>query len=566
MRRVVLAVAVLLAGFGFAPGAVAVPAADPVKPIVVDGPVVSNTTTVAGSKAKFTFSGTAGQKVFTALGSDGPTSLVNGAVLTGPAGEQLGTAGSYVGLLPSGFVDVVVLPTTGTYTITVDPGGTRVGTYTAQVNSVPVPATGSATIDGPTAKLTIAKRGQLAEVRFTGTAGQFVHFHLDSAAVTSGAVTMWAPDGTLMYDDMLWASWLDYEVDRYTLPQTGEYRVLVDPTSFRTGVLDFAVNTIPADAVIPAVVDGAAVAVGNSVPGQNQRMTFTATEGQRIVITCVRIAAEDNDQTFLLVGPDGSKAVGFCGEFDRGILFDTRAMSAGSWSVEIDPKRSYIRKPTLRVLSVPADHVVDSSLGASPSMSLAIGQKAVVRFALTAGQRYFVGCTLANASHDVAVTFELLRPDGTREKTANCYASNGGQLFDTTAAPVAGTWSVRISPRLNAATGATLRLHAVGADVVKTATVGGAAASAATTPGQGARINFTATANLRIKATITASTYPSNLGTVELRNAAGTRLTSMSLAKASTLTYTVPTAGTYSLVVDPRHADAGSATYTVARG
>ncbi|MFI5733146.1 polymorphic toxin-type HINT domain-containing protein [Kribbella sp. NPDC051587] len=537
---------------------------DVAAPLTIDGPEASTTTTQAGSHPLFTFTGTKGQLVFTTLSAAVPSQVVDHAVLWGPSGQKLKET-SFVGTSPNNYLPAVSLPETGTYTLDYDPARFDVGTFKARVTTVPAPITATTTIDGTPGRLTIAKPGQNGSVSFTGQQGQLVHIDFLTSTILNGRVSVRGPDGSFLYRDESWAVFLQYQADRYTLPQTGEYIVLLEPGGSTTGTIDVKVNTIPADAVYTTTVDGPAKAVANTVPGQSARLTFPVTEGQRVMVTCVRDSAHDSDIFYQLLDPAGQRVESVtCAEFDRGILFDTRVMTAGTWTVVVDPQASVVYGPTLRVVSVPADTVVNSALGSNPAVSLAPGQNATVTFPVAAGKRFFIGCTLPDPSQDFGITFELRRPDGTRERSTNCLAGNKGQLFDTTTSATAGTWTIVVDPTLNATAAATVRLIDVPADVVKPATVGGAGVAVATTTGQSGRITFTGAANQKIKGTITAQNYPNIGGRLLLLDAAGTTLTSTSLLTNNSLTYTLPTAATYTLLVDPIYADTGSATVTVA--
>lgn len=649
--------------------------ADLSTPLTIDGPVGSLTTTAAPSHAAFTFTGTKGQLVFTTLTA--PSNLASGAVLWGPHGQKLVTTNSYYGST-SGFLSSVLLPEDGVYTVDVDPYNFDVGTYTAQVNLVPAPVSATTTLDGPAARLTIAKPGQTGSVTFTGTQGQLTHLDVAPQLTTTatGKVTLRGPDGSFLFRDQTWSYFMDYQADRYTLPQTGEYLLLVEPAGAQTGTIDVTVNTIPADAVVATTVDAAAIAVGNNKPGQRARMTVPATAGQRVFISCVAITGHEYDISYQLLDPAGTKVeTGTCASSDKGILFDTRALTAGTWTVLMDPSRALVLAPVLRAVSVPADPIVNSSLGSNPVVSLVPGQNGTVVFPVTAGQRIYVGCTLTDPNQQYDINFELLRPDGTKADSGSCYTSFKGELFDTVTAAAGGNWTVKVDPKLNANAGATIALYAVPADAAPTATVGGAAVTFDTTVGQNATVSFTATAgqrvligcsladwtakqydvsfkllrpdgttekttscyessggmlvdtialsqagtwqlfvdpdyavtarttvrvysvpadvaktttvggagvsvttvvgqsaaitfpgtaNQKIKATLTASSYPACGGFLRLRNAAGTNLTSTCLTANSYLTYTLPAAGTYTLFVDPTELSAGTATITVA--
>ena len=191
-------------------------AADVTKELTLDGPVGSITTTVPASHPTFTFHGTKGQPVFTTLGTGSSTTTVDSAVLWGPNGQRLRQTDTfYVG--PNGrSLPTVMLPETGIYTIDANPTKFAVGTYTAQVTTVPAPLTATTTIDGTPGRLDLAKPGMSGSVSFTGEEGQLVHIGLLSDGVTNGQVSLRGPDGSFLYRDGGWPRFLDQEVDRYT--------------------------------------------------------------------------------------------------------------------------------------------------------------------------------------------------------------------------------------------------------------------------------------------------------------------------------------------------------------
>lgn len=104
--------------------------ADPSTSITIGGSSATLTTTTPGQNAQATFSGTSGQQVTVRLTSNSMGSTT--VKLLKPDGSQLTSATSSA----SSFnLATQALPTTGTYTITIDPGGTSVGSITVSVTS-----------------------------------------------------------------------------------------------------------------------------------------------------------------------------------------------------------------------------------------------------------------------------------------------------------------------------------------------------------------------------------------------------------------------------------------------
>ncbi len=164
--------------------------ADAAQTMTVDGSSVTATTTGAGQNVSMSFAGTAGQRVSVQL--SGGTFSSATARLYRPDGTQLAALGCSTSCL----FDAVTLPSTGTYTVFVDPWGTATGSIIAKVWSVPADATYTMTVDGPSVTAATTVAGQNASVSFAGTAGQKVSVQVSGGTFASAIARLYAPDGT----------------------------------------------------------------------------------------------------------------------------------------------------------------------------------------------------------------------------------------------------------------------------------------------------------------------------------------------------------------------------------
>ena len=98
----------------------------------------------------------------------------------------------------SGFIDLLTLPTTGTYTIVVDPVSLAVGSLTLTLYSVPADTTGTVTIGGSAAAVTLGTPGQNGTLTFSGTASQQVTVRMTSNTFGWITVRLKKPDGSLL--------------------------------------------------------------------------------------------------------------------------------------------------------------------------------------------------------------------------------------------------------------------------------------------------------------------------------------------------------------------------------
>jgi hypothetical protein len=135
------------------------------------GVPVAVTTTAPGQKGAFTFNGFAGQRVSVApLGI--PIFPFGYLTLKDPWSTSLDSM--LAGAAPPSFVGPVTLPSSGLFTVEVDPEKAKTGTMTVVAYDVPPDVTGVLQVDGPAAPVPIDAPGQNAAFTFEGMAGQTI--------------------------------------------------------------------------------------------------------------------------------------------------------------------------------------------------------------------------------------------------------------------------------------------------------------------------------------------------------------------------------------------------------
>jgi hypothetical protein len=217
---------------------------------------------------------------------------------------------------------------------------------------------------------------------------------------------------------------------------------------------------------------------------------------------------------------------------------------------------------TVSLYDVPPDLTGALSAGSPQSLSLAApGQNARLTFAGTAGER--ISVQLAGSTISAAL-LSILKPDGTTLGT-NAYAGVGNSFLDTRALPAAGTYTIVVDPQ-DAATGsATLTLYDVPADTTGTLTAGGAPLSLVIpTPGQNARITFSGAAGQHVTLTLSSVTIAASY--VSIQRPDGTNLTWPAYIGTfgGTIAADLPSAGTYTILVDPLWDSTGNMTLALA--
>lgn len=98
--------------------------------ITPNGPAVTATVPRAGGLARFTFTGTARQRVTVAVTSSDLSDQCSPLLLLGPNGDKL-DSGCVIG--GEGGIDPVTLPVAGRYTVVVDPGSRDTGSATLRL-------------------------------------------------------------------------------------------------------------------------------------------------------------------------------------------------------------------------------------------------------------------------------------------------------------------------------------------------------------------------------------------------------------------------------------------------
>jgi YD repeat-containing protein len=304
--------------------------------ITPNGPAVTVTTTVPGQNAVYTFNGTAGQKVSTIL-SNANYSPAAGYVSLGynkPDGSYLSNAAI---LSSPGFYDAVTLPVTGTYTLIVDPSGTRSGTVTIALQSFS-DIVGTITPNGPAVTVTTTVPGQNAVYTFSATAGQKVSAIVNSANNSPPSANIGAayvkPDGSYITNTAIISSFYD----AVALPVTGTYTLVIDPSGTSTTNMFLSLLTFN-DVTGTITPNGPPVTFATTVPGQNAVYSFNATAGQTVSFALSGVSyASPSAFSFLQINkPDGSYFTNMAMFGAFGLFGPMVLPVAGTYTFIVDP-------------------------------------------------------------------------------------------------------------------------------------------------------------------------------------------------------------------------------------
>jgi len=234
--------------------------------IGVGGSPVTELFSAPGQNAQLTFSGTGGQRI-SLLAS------FCGVILTlvGPA-----PATNTIGTSNCGFIDALNLPSAGAYTISVN-AQNQTGSLTLTLYQVPADVTGTTSPNGSPFTATITTPGQNESLTFSGNAQQVVsvvaNWPLNSLYTLSiynnadGSLVGSANGGPL----------------RSTLPTTGTYKIVFDPQGPFTGTETVTLYSV-IDITGTITINGPAVTVNFTTPGQRARLTFSGSANQKVTV------------------------------------------------------------------------------------------------------------------------------------------------------------------------------------------------------------------------------------------------------------------------------------------
>lgn len=211
--------------------------ADTTGTITAGGSAVTVTNNHPGQNGTLTFSGTANQRVSVRMTNG---SYTGGSYCTVSLKKPDGTTLDSDFFSGSGFIDIQTLPTTGTYTIFVDPSDAAVGSVNVTLYDVPADLTGSVTVGGSALNVAPSVPGQNANVTFEGTSSQQVTVRITSSTLSCVAVTLKQPNGSTLTTKSSCAA--AFNLTTQTLPVTGTYTIQINPSGANTGNLNVNVT------------------------------------------------------------------------------------------------------------------------------------------------------------------------------------------------------------------------------------------------------------------------------------------------------------------------------------
>jgi YD repeat-containing protein len=523
--------------------------ADVTGTITPGGTAVTVTTTIPGQNAQLTFAGTAGQRV-SVTGANATFGACWNLGIYKPDGSQLTNTFSCGS---TAFIEPLVLPVTGNYVLLIDSTGSAIGQATVNLYDV-VDITGSISPGGPAVPITITTPGQVARLTFTGSAGQRVSINATGSFGACWNLGIYKPDGTQLANTFSCGG--SAFIEPQVLAESGSYTVVIDPTGAAVGgstATLFEVN----DFTGSITTNGGSVLVLLPTPGQNARLTFDGTAGQRISANATG-ATFNGCWNFGIYKPDGTQLANTFSCGGSAFVEPQLLPVSGTYTLVVDPSGAVTGQTTVNLYEVTDVTGSITANGASVLVPLPTpGQTGRLTFEGTSGQRISANATAA--TFNGCWNFGIYKPDGTQ--LANTFSCGGSAFVEPQLLPVSGTYTLVVDPS-GAATGqTTVNLYEAN-DVAGAIIANGASVLVALpTPGQNGRLTFDGTSGQRISANATAGTFTGcwNFG---IYKPDGTQLANTFSCGGSAFVepQLLPVSGTYTLVIDPSGSATGQTT------
>jgi hypothetical protein len=505
------------------------------------GPAVNVAIAQAGRAGLVLFDGRQGQ--FLSLYVSGVTfaGSTQVAIYT-PSGTSLFSTSSVTSAQALKLVPPV-LPSTGTYTVLIQPASGSSGQLSLRIFE---DAAASLVAGGSASPLALAA-GQNGRYMFTGTAGDHLGLAVTAIATSPSnsqvLLSLYQPNGTF-----LWS--LSPAAPQSTtfpvLPATGAYTLLARPA----GTASASISLLLSPALMGVLtIDGPATRFQTARPGQTGRYTFSATAGQSFTLEVITGATftSPGGVSFHVYQPSGANVKNGSLSPNTDVKVDLNPLPAsGTYTIELDPPSLDTGTIDVRVISKNTATLVPDD--PPQTFTLGTAQNGLYTFTGNAGD--YLG---------LAVTSLSTTPPG--QSVPMFLYFNTTLLWNAAASvgswqwpklPVTGTYTFLVQPSGTAGATYTVQLSRA---LTSTIAVDGAPISFQNArPAQAGRYTFTGSVGdlLGFGATAFTSTPAGGSATVALFRPDGAQIWSTNVSgPTSAQPPALTTAGTHTLAVIP---------------
>jgi hypothetical protein len=288
----------------------------------------------------------------------------------------------------------------------------------------------------------LAAAGQKAMLLFDGVAGQKVSLHVGPSTISGASASILAP-GNITIGTSSFNTGGGF-IDALTLPVSGTYAVLINPSGTSVGNPAITLNTFT-DVTGVLVASGPAVQVATTIPGQNAVLIFSGRAGQRISAQINGVSFTGGSSLYAsLRKPDGSIMVDSVYVSSSGAFLDTQTLPAsGTYTLRLDPAAAALAKAQAQLFDVPAPVALTGTIGgiATAITTTVPGQNASLRFNGSAAQ----SITIAATGNTMGCTdLTLRKPDG--NKLTSNFTCGSSVSITPPVLPASGDYSIDINP------------------------------------------------------------------------------------------------------------------------
>ncbi|WLQ45627.1 RHS repeat-associated core domain-containing protein (plasmid) [Streptomyces laculatispora] len=509
--------------------------------LAVIGPSTKLTIARPGQNAIAHFTAQLGQRISLGSTSQGFPSYTSMEV-HGPDGKIVDSS-FIVSAGQNADWDSPPLTASGTYTLKVVPEQLGTGTLTLTLSNA---ITTALTTTGPTSNVTIDRAGQNAQHTFQAAAGDDLSLGLTSNTFTLlSFVTVFTPSGAKVVNSQSLSPGYATTIPLPDLPETGLYRVEINPYQGATGTVKV---TLSADAVSAPAIDGAAQTAGIDRPGQRMRVEFTASTAKVLGFALTDNTLASSSDAYL-VGPSGGKGtyLGYIAAHSPAALYISGTTPGTKYTVVITPQDAATGAAKLWLSSPVAAGALSAAQPSATGEITRPGQQLQYTYDATVGD----GAALLLSASNLSEATRLVHwaPGAVTEERLGYLT---GASFDATLrAPLtAGTHTVLLQPD-EPATGhatATLLPDANGGPLTVS---GGRKSVAITAAGQNGRYTF---AGIKGQKLTLGLDTPPGAWELSLWGPNGKWLYDATYMGATTVTKalsTLPEDGTYTLTINP---------------
>jgi RHS repeat-associated protein len=421
-----------------------VPAVTGVITPTAEGATQAVSITVPYEQGAYTVAGTEGEEV--SLKVSEFTSFSKSVYLTwfNPEGKWMGEKG-FTG---NGFMETVRFPTTGAYTLVVNPNGVNTGSLKLTAyNATAVTGSITPTSGGESKTVTTTVPGQSANIAFSGNSGEEISLVLSESTFLSGKVSVQTSEGTTVAESTFGTSGtMVRETGAFTLPKTGTYTIHISAwrNEEETGSVKLtAYKVSEVTGSLSPTTGGMSENVSLPTPGQKAKYSVSGTAGEEVSLKVSEFASFSKSVYLTWFNTEGTwmKETGYTGNgFMESVVFP----ATGTYTLVVNPYGLNTGSLKVTAYSAVTGSIKPTSGGESKTVTTnGPGQNAKITFSGKSSEE--VSMVLSEStikSGHVAIE----NPEGSVVGEEKSFGSSG----ETTVGPVSlsstGTYTIFIKP------------------------------------------------------------------------------------------------------------------------